>query len=54
MPNTYTYTWNGVEYTRINDWIEIISPSQFHIETDMGITLIDDTMGEIYENLINS
>ena len=54
MPNTYTYTWNGVKYTRINDWIEIISPSQFHIETDMGIILIDDAMGKIYEDLINS
>jgi hypothetical protein len=49
MINTFTY--NDIEYT-ITGPIEQVSDTQLHVETDMGIILVDDTM-DIYKHLVS-
>jgi hypothetical protein len=45
------FSINGIEYT-ITGFIEVISDTQLHVETDKGIILVDDTM-DIYKELTN-
>lgn len=42
------FTYNYIEYT-ITGFIEVISDTQMHVETDKGIILVDDTMEIYYE-----
>jgi hypothetical protein len=45
------FTYNDIEYT-ITGPIEQISDTQFHVETDKGIILVDDTM-DIFKELVS-
>jgi len=42
------FSINGETYT-ITGPVEVISDTQLHVETDMGIILVDDTMEIYYE-----